>query len=97
MSEPEKDILDDSTPSVHLTVGQLKALVREETQKALGQNGHQDGDRLLDAKSAAKRLCVPVSWIRDAARRGELPSIELGHYRRFRIEDLDRFIKDHKK
>jgi len=71
--------------------------VREETQKALGQNGHQDGDRLLDAKSAAKRLCVPVFWIRDMSRRGELPSIELGHYRRFGIEDLDRFIKDHKK
>ncbi len=78
----------------------LRRIIKEEIQEALGQNngnGHQDRDHLLDAKTAAKRLCVPVSWIRDMARRGELPSIELGHYRRFRIEDLDRFIKDHKK
>jgi len=78
----------------------LRRIIKEEIQEALGQNngnGHQDGDGLLDAKTAAKRLCVPVSWIRDMSRRGELPSIELGHYRRFRIEDLDRFIKDHKK
>ena len=76
---------------------ELEEIVEGAVAKALNKNGHQDGDHLLDAKTAAKRLCVPVSWIRDMARRGELPSIELGHYRRFRIEDLDRFIKDHKK
>jgi len=76
---------------------ELEEIVERAIKKALNGNGYQDGDHLLDAKMAAKRLCVPVSKIRDMARRGELPSIELGHYRRFRIEDLDRFIKDHKK
>ena len=33
MSEPKKADIDDSTPSVHLTVGELKALVREEVEK----------------------------------------------------------------
>ena len=53
MAEAEKSVLDDSTLSVTLTVGQLKALVREEIEKAVGQNGHQ-GDKLLDAKQAAE-------------------------------------------
>ena len=76
---------------------ELEEIVERAIKKALNGNERQDGDHLLDAKTAAKRLCVPVSWIRDMSRRGELPTIELGHYRRFRIEDLDRFIKDHKK
>ena len=61
MSEPKIADIDDSTPSVSLTVGQLKALVREEVEKAAGQNGHQR-DELLDAKGAAKILCVGEDW-----------------------------------
>jgi len=62
MDEPKKAILDDSSPSVHLTVGQLKALVREEIEKAAGQNGHQ-GDKLLDAEEACKVLSTSVDWL----------------------------------
>ncbi len=62
MAEVEKSVLDDSTLSVTLTVGQLKALVREEIEKAVGQNGHQ-GDKLLDAKEAAEILCVGEDWL----------------------------------
>ena len=96
MNEPKKTILDDSAPSVTLTVGQLKALVREEAQKAVGQNGQHEGE-LLSAEAAAERWDVPVSKIRDMARRGELPCVRLGHYIRFKPEDLDRFVKEHRK
>ena len=62
MSDANKSVLDDSTLSVTLTVGQLKALVREEIEKAVGQNGHQ-GDKLLDAEEAAKILSVSPDWL----------------------------------
>ena len=39
MSETKKGIMDDSSPSVTLTVGQLKALVREEIEKAVWRWG----------------------------------------------------------
>jgi len=64
MSEPKKADIDDSTPSVHLTVGQLKALVREEIEKAAAQNG-QDGDKLLDAEAACEVLSCSPDWLYD--------------------------------
>jgi excisionase family DNA binding protein len=53
---------------------------------------HSDGfPRLLDAKQLAEHLSVPESWVREQARIGALPSVKLGHYVRFRLDD----IKEH--
>ena len=87
--------IKDSSPSGSLTVGQLKELVRKETQAALGQNGQTP--ELLSAETASKRWDIPVSWIRDKARRGELPHVKLGHYTRFKPDDLARFIQEHRR
>jgi len=62
MSEPKKADLDDSSLLVTLTVGQLKTIVREEVEKAVGQNG-QHRDKLLDAKQAAEILYVGEDWL----------------------------------
>ena len=96
MSETNKSIIDDSSLSVTLTVGQLREIFRQEMQKAPNGNGGH-GDYLLNTKRAANRLSVPVSWIREMARRGDLPCVHLGHYLRFKPEDLDQYIKDHRK
>ena len=51
------------------------------------RNGHrEDADaKLLTAAQAAELTNVPESWIRAAARRGELPSVKIGRrYVRFR-------------
>jgi len=63
MVESKKANLDDSALSVTLTVGQLKALVREEIEKAAGQNGHQGGDRLLNAKETSALLAMSEDWL----------------------------------
>ncbi len=57
-----KDTMEDSSPSGGLTVGQLRALVREEVQAA-NQNGHQERDHLLDAEEASKVLSVSPDWL----------------------------------
>ena len=74
---------------------EIKELVREAIQEAGSQNGY--AVELLSAKTAAKRWDIPVSWIRDMARRGELPCVKLGHYTRFKPDDLARFIQEHRK
>jgi excisionase family DNA binding protein len=51
-------------------------------------------DRLRDADYIAERLGVPASWVYEAARRGDLPSIQCGRYRRFDDRDIDRFIEE---
>jgi excisionase family DNA binding protein len=45
-------------------------------------------DRLLDATEAAALLNVKVSWIRDQTRRGLIPFVPLGRYRRYRRSSL---------
>jgi len=89
MSEPNKtaNIFSDPFRS------ELEEIVERAIKKALNGNGHLQGE-LLTAEKAAERWGVPVSKIRDMARRGELPCVRLGHYMRFRPEDLDQFAKE---
>ena len=47
---------------------------------------------LLTAKQLAEHLAVPESWVREQARIGALPSVKLGHYVRFRLDDVNRHI-----
>ena len=48
--------------------------------------------KLLAARELAKLFGVPESWVREQARLGNLPSFKLGHYVRFRIEEVERFL-----
>ena len=49
---------------------------------------------LLSAPELAKLFGVPESWVREQARLGSLPSIKLGHYVRFRVEEVERFLAE---
>lgn len=51
-------------------------------------------NQLRDADFVARRLGVPRSWVYQAARRGELPSVQCGRYRRFDDRDIDRYIEE---
>ena len=80
-----------------LLLEQIRQAIRNEIASALAKsNGHQP-PTLLSAETAAKLWDVPKTRIAEAARRGELPSIRLGHYVRFRPEDLKAFIEAHEK
>ena len=48
----------------------------------------QPSGQLLTAPEMAKILNVPESWVREQARLGELPSVKLGHYVRFRSDEV---------
>jgi len=48
--------------------------------------------QLLTAPQLAELFGVPESWVREQARLGILPSFKLGHYVRFRIEEVERFL-----
>ena len=87
MKETNSNPTQESTLAVSLTVGQLKALIREEVVKAVGRNGQAD-DRLLDAEQLAQRLNVPVSWIYEQSRMGNIPTIRLGRYIRFKLHEV---------
>jgi len=95
MSKPGESLVDSPLAALE---GWFRSLVREEIRQALkNQNGHHDGDRLISAKEAAKLWDIPRSWIEAKARRGELPCVQLGVYKRFDLADLEQFIKENRK
>jgi excisionase family DNA binding protein len=53
-------------------------------------------DRLLTDAEAAELLAVPKSWVGEAARRGELPHVKLGRYRRFDRGELLEWVERQK-
>ena len=60
IGDPNKNPVPDS-PLASLE-GWLRNLVREEIQSA-NQNGHHEGDKLLDAEEASKILSVSPDWL----------------------------------
>jgi excisionase family DNA binding protein len=47
---------------------------------------------LVDAAAVAEHLGVPKSWVREQTRNGTIPFVELGRYRRYRLEDIDAWV-----
>jgi predicted DNA-binding transcriptional regulator AlpA len=55
------DIIKSETPMVHLTVAQIRELIREELNNAL--NVAPKEEKLLDAEEAAKLLSASPDWL----------------------------------
>lgn len=76
----------------------LKALMGEviasEIRRALAEQTSVPAPLLVDTATAAAMLALPESWVASAARRGELPCVKLGHHVRFRLSDIEAFIKE---
>jgi excisionase family DNA binding protein len=49
---------------------------------------------LLTAGQVAKLLGVPTSWVYEQSRRGRIPTVTLGRYRRYRAEAIDEWLED---
>jgi excisionase family DNA binding protein len=48
---------------------------------------------LLTAVQVAKMLGVPTSWVYEQSRRGRIPTVTLGRYRRYRAEAIDEWLE----
>ena len=51
-------------------------------------------ERLLTADEVAALLGVPNGWIYEQARKGAIPCVVLGRYRRFRREAVEAWVAD---
>jgi excisionase family DNA binding protein len=54
-------------------------------------------ERLVDAQAVAERLGVPRSWVLQQARADAIPTIRLGRYVRFDLDDVDRWLGECKR
>ncbi len=64
----------------------IREAVREEFQALMGQNGHQAN--LLTAEQLAERLKVPLTWVYEQSRQGNIPTHRLGRYIRFDLHEV---------
>ena len=49
---------------------------------------------LLTADQVADLLGVPTSWVYEQSRRGRIPTVTLGRYRRYRPEAIEAWIRE---
>lgn len=47
---------------------------------------------LLTAAEVAELLGVPASWVYEQSRRGRIPTVTLGRYRRYRREAIEAWV-----
>ena len=83
MSEPVKNPFDAMLDA-------FRAIVREEIA-AIARNGSKE---LLEPEELAERLKVPVSWVYEQSRQGNIPTHRIGKYIRF---DLTEVLQSQKK
>jgi excisionase family DNA binding protein len=48
---------------------------------------------LLNAAQVAERLGVPKTWVYEQSRKGRIPTVTLGRYRRYRAEAIERWVE----
>lgn len=92
MGEPAKDsggLLGDAL------LGAIRQAVKEAVAEAVREAKADDG-RLLSIEEASALLNVKKTWVGEAARRGELPSVKIGFYRRFKRADIEKFVEQKK-
>jgi excisionase family DNA binding protein len=57
----------------------------------MAQDSPGRGDRLLTAEDVADRWRVPRSQVYRLARDGRIPTVELGRYRRWRLDAIEAY------
>lgn len=51
-------------------------------------------DRLLTASDVAALLNVPVRWVRERTRAGDIPCVRLGRYVRYRRDSVVQWVEE---
>jgi excisionase family DNA binding protein len=49
---------------------------------------------LMTAEEVAGMLGVPTSWVYEQSRRGRIPTVTLGRYRRYRRDAVEAWIEE---
>jgi excisionase family DNA binding protein len=73
-------------------VGRFKAAAVVNDVEASGEASTNGA--LLTAGQVAKLLGVPTSWVYEQSRRGRIPTVTLGRYRRYRAEAITEWLKE---
>jgi len=90
----------DSKPDsmiVTLTVGQLRAVIREEISAAMQQAGQSAADKeWLRAEELASLYNLPKTWFEERGREGDIARAKPGRYVIFKKRDVEAYLEKNK-
>jgi hypothetical protein len=64
----------------------IREVVREEIKAAL--NGNGNGAELFTPEKLAEKMKLPVSWVYEQSRQGNIPTHRIGRYLRFSLAEV---------
>jgi excisionase family DNA binding protein len=71
------------------------AMIRADTPQSEGESPcPRPGGPLLTADQVGEMLGVPKSWVYRQSRQGRIPTVTLGHYRRYRAEAIEEWVAE---
>jgi excisionase family DNA binding protein len=79
---------EPSSPATLLGQALLDAIRRAVKEAVLEANGNGKPQELLAPEELAKRLKVPLSWVYEQSRQGNIPTHRLGRYIRFDLQEV---------
>jgi excisionase family DNA binding protein len=65
---------------------EIRRIVREEIKAASNGNGH--ASELFTPEELADRMKLPVSWVYEQSRQGNIPTYRIGRYLRFNLIEV---------
>ena len=68
-----------------------QTITAEESKEAAPHR--RPGGPLLTAGQVGELLGVPKSWVYDQSRKGRIPTVNLGRYRRYRSEAIEEWVE----
>jgi len=79
--------LDKLENTVLAGLQEIRSIKEEIQNSAIPQNDHEQ-EKLLGAKELAEHLNVDVSWVYEQSRQGNIPTIRIGRYIRFNLQEV---------
>ena len=65
-----------------------------EASKSTGTSPPCGERSLLTAEQVGAMLGMSAEWVWEASRRGEIPTVKLGRYRRYRPEAIEAWLRE---
>ena len=66
----------------------------QERQPGTNRSGLPNAAALLTAEDVAEMTGMGVDWIYAQSRRGRIPTVKLGRYRRYRLEAIEQWLRE---
>ena len=92
-ADPKVTGLKDNRSTTKASMAQARANQALASQSQARRSGAAGTRTLLTAEEVAEMIGMGVDWVYAESRRGRIPTVKLGRYRRYRIEAIETWLR----